>query len=195
MAGKGFSKVYNLSGGIKAWEKVTAVGSEDLGMELFTGRESVEETIITAFGLEEGLREFYLTMQEQVLDSGAKDLFAKLADIEILHQERLVALYKEMTGQDTSLDRFLLDTVTPALEGGMTTKEYLQMYQPNMESIIDILSLAMSIEAQALDLYQRAADSSANAMAKAALQQIANEERGHLKRLAVYMDQRVQEAI
>ena len=39
LAGKGFSRVYNLSGGIKAWEKATAIGPEDLGMEFFTGKE------------------------------------------------------------------------------------------------------------------------------------------------------------
>lgn len=188
LAGKGFNRVYNLSGGIKAWENETAVGPQDLDMEFFSGNESAEESIIVAFGLEDGLRNFYLTMQAKVVDSEAQELFAKLAAIEILHQKRLVNLYSEVSGKNTSLKQFTEDTVTPALEGGMTTEEYLNLYQPNLESIVDILSLAMSIEAQALDLYQRAADAAAVKKNRDILQQIANEERAHLKQLASYMD-------
>lgn len=165
------------------------MGGEESGMDYFSGKESAEESIIVAFGLEEGLREFYLTMQKQVDDPGAGELFAKLADIEILHQERLVGLYKEMTGKESSVRDFLNNTVVPALEGGLSTEEYLQLYRPDLESVSDILSLAMAIEAQALDLYQRASFKADDAGARAALQQIANEERAHLQRLADYMDQ------
>jgi len=191
LAGNGFSRVYNLSGGIKAWEKATAIGPEDLGMELFTGRESAEESIIVAYGLEEGLCEFYLAMHKKTSDEGASRLFIKLADIEILHQERLVALYQEITGKQVSIANFANSTVTPALEGGMTTEDYLARFHPDLNSITDILSLAMSIEAQALDLYQRASDQTNNVKARDALQQIADEERVHLQRLADYMDKNV----
>lgn len=190
LAGKGFSRVYNLSGGIKAWENVTALGSEDQGMEFFTGKESVEECIIVAYGLEEGLREFYLAMHEKTSDEEAGSLFIKLADIEILHQERLVILYQEMTGKQVSMEAFFNSTVAPALEGGLTTEDYLARFHPDLNSITDILSLAMSIEAQALDLYQRASDQAPDVKARDALQQIANEERVHLRRLADYMDQK-----
>ena len=160
-------------------------------MEFFSGNESAEESIIAAFGLEEGLREFYLAMQSDVRDDGARELFSKLAAIEILHQQRLVELYVQVSGTPTSLEEFAEKTVAPALEGGMTTDQYLDMYRPDLESIPDILSLAMSIEAQALDLYQRAADSAANEEDSGVLQQIANEERTHLQQLAAYMDKTV----
>lgn len=190
LAGKGFTRVYNLSGGIRAWEKATAVGPEDQGMEFFTGKESAEDSIIVAYGLEEGLREFYLAMQEKTSDEEVSALFAKLADIEILHQERLLALYLEITGKQVSMANFSNFTVAPALEGGMTTEAYLARFHPDLKSITDILSLAMSIEAQALDLYQRASDQAKDAKSRDALQQIANEERAHLQYLADYMDQK-----
>ena len=66
LAGKGFSKIYNLSGGIKAWEKEVAVGPEDTGLHLFSGVQSPEEAIVTGFALEAGLRDFYLSMQKKV---------------------------------------------------------------------------------------------------------------------------------
>ena len=119
LAGKDFKEVYNLSGGIKAWNSETAVGPPDLGLHLFSGKESVEETIIIGFGLEQGLREFYLDMVTRVAGEGAKSLFSKLADIEILHQEHLVKLYRTITGTTVSIEEFSANTVEPAMEGGL----------------------------------------------------------------------------
>jgi rubrerythrin len=188
LSGKGFKNVYNLSGGIRAWNNEIAVGPPDLGLHLFSGKESTEETIIVGFGLEQGLREFYLDMANRVVSAEAKSLFIKLADIEILHQEHLFKLYQDITGTTVSMEDFSTGTVQPAMEGGLSTKEYLNLYNPDLESEQDILSLALSIEAQALDLYQRAADNSPDDNSRKILQQIANEERAHMKRLAHYLD-------
>ena len=70
----------------------------------------------------------------------------------------------------------------------MTTQEYLDLFQPDLESVKDVIELAMSIEAQALDLYLRAADRSANSESKKELSQIAAEERSHLAQLGKLME-------
>ena len=62
LAGRGFQEVFNLSGGIKAWNRPKAVGDPSLGLHFFTGNESPQETMVAAYGLEAGLREFYLSM-------------------------------------------------------------------------------------------------------------------------------------
>ena len=62
LAGKGFTDVINMAGGIKAWNSNKAIGPEDLGLDLFTGQETPRETLIVAYSLEEGLREFYISM-------------------------------------------------------------------------------------------------------------------------------------
>lgn len=188
LSGKGFKNVYNLSGGIKAWNKEIAVGPPDLGLHLFSGKESAEETIIVGFGLEQGLREFYMDMANRVASDEAKSLFTKLADIEILHQKHLFKLYQDITGTTASMENFATSTVQPAMEGGLSTEEYLNLYTPNLESEQDILSLALSIEAQALDLYQRTAENDPDENSRKVLQQIANEERAHMDRLANYLD-------
>jgi rubrerythrin len=69
------------------------------------------------------------------------------------------------------------------MEGGLTTEEYLNLYQPDMENPIEAISLAMAIEAQALDLYHRAALRAESAETREALTGIADEERSHLDRL------------
>jgi rubrerythrin len=191
LSGKGFDNVINVAGGIKAWDGHVAVGSEALGMELFTGEESIEETLVAAYSLEAGLRDFYRTMIAKVSPPDVKNLFQKLSDIETLHQDRIFAEYLRVSGRQVSRETFDHDVVVNAVEGGLTTDEYVRMFQPDWESAVDIISLAMSIEAQALDMYTRAAERSADPRSREALQKIAEEERVHLQQLGKLMDNRI----
>ena len=184
LAAKGFKEVMNLSGGIKAWNSQKAVGPEDLGLSLFSGKESPEETLLTAYSLEEGLREFYLSMAAQVKAENARRLFGKLSAIEVKHQDRIFSEYLRISGAAVTREEFAEKVVAPAMEGGLTTQEYLRLYQPDLEVAAEVISLAMAIEAQALDLYQRAADRAQTDESKKVLMQIANEERAHIEQLA-----------
>jgi len=183
LAAKGFKEVFNLSGGIKAWSSGKALGPEDLGLGLFSGKEAPEETLLVAYALEEGLFEFYRSMVSKVANENARQLFGKLAAIEVKHQDRIFNEYITITGAAVSRENFVQKTVTPAMEGGLTTAEYLNRYQPDLEKAEDVVSLAMAIEAQALDLYQRAADGAKTAESKTVLMHIADEERVHLEQL------------
>ena len=184
LAAKGFKEVINLTGGIKAWNSEKAVGREEQGLELFSGKESPEETLIVAYSLEEGLREFYVSMVSRVEEENVRKLFELLSSIEVKHQDRILSEYGRITGKPVSREEFAQKTVGPAMEGGLTTEEYLQLYQPDLEVAEEVISLAMAIEAQALDLYQRAAERAGTDAAQSALIQIANEERAHLEQLA-----------
>ncbi len=190
LAGRGFVHVYNLSGGIKGWRREVAVGNKEVGLYLFPPEQSLEDTIIAGFGLEEGLRDFYLQMQSRVKDDGAKDLLKKLAAIEIIHQEWLVDLYSQVTNTKNTIGEFLKKIAEPVMEGGLSTDEYLQLYDTDLDSELEILSLAMAIEAQALDLYQRAAAVSMDPEVEKVLRHIAGEERRHMVRLSEYIDTR-----
>ena len=183
IAAQGFSDVYNLSGGFKAWKGDAAFGSEEKGLELFTGNESVEETLVVAYSLEEGLRSFYLEMQDKVNNSDARNLFEKLSEIEVKHQERILDEYRKITGSSITREEFEKNIVVNALEGGLTTEEYANLFHPDWESVTDIIEVAMSIEAQALDLYLRASDRSSESQSQKVLRQIADEERTHLAQL------------
>ena len=183
IATQGFSEVYNLSGGFKAWKGEAAFGAEEKGLELFTGNESVEETLVVAYSLEEGLRSFYLEMQAKVKNSNARNLFKKLSEIEVKHQERVLEEYRKITASSITREEFEKKVVVSTLEGGLTTEEYTTLFHPNWESVTDIIEVAMSIEAQALDLYLRASDRSGEPQSQKVLRQIADEERTHLAQL------------
>lgn len=155
---------------------------------MFDEIKSVEDAIIIGFGLEQGLREFYLKMLPEIKNDEARDMFTKLADIEILHQRQLLVMYTDITGDRAEFDDFMTRVVEPSMEGGISTDEYMNMFNPDLNKELDVLSLAMSIEAQALDLYSRAAQKAEDEQIAAVLQQIANEERSHLDRLAQYIE-------
>jgi rhodanese-related sulfurtransferase/rubrerythrin len=191
LSGKGFENVINVKGGIKAWDGHVAVGAEELGLELLTGKETLEETLLAAYSLEAGLRDFYLSMIEKVQQVDIQNLFKKLAAIETLHQNLIFDEYLQISENKVSREDFDNDLVAKAVEGGLTTDEYVQMFQPDWESDVDIISLAMSIEAQALDMYTRASEKSTDPHSKDALKKIAEEERGHLEQLGKLMDDRI----
>ena len=196
LAGKGFDQVINMSGGIKAWDDPLAFGSEEQGLDLLTGNESVEEALIIAYSLEAGLQDFYLTMIDKVAVDDVKSLFRKLSDIEVLHQNRILEEYSvsvtsesiQITGKKIDRDTFESGRVEKAVEGGLTTDEYIRLFKPDWNTSSDIIALAMSIEAQALDLYTRVANRSTDERSRVALKKIAEEERAHLEQLAKLMD-------
>jgi len=188
LSGKGFNKVINLSGGIKSWNGERAFFGEEKGLELFTGEESSDRTLITAYGLEMGLEEFYISMMDKVKNEDVKELFQKLSLIEVKHRERIYEEYIRTSGKNVSQEEFISGLVTPASEGGMSTDEYIQFFQPDLESYEAVIELAMSIEAQALDLYFRASERAYNDESKKFLVQMADEERSHLQQLGGLME-------
>ncbi len=188
LAGKGFKKVFNVAGGIKAWHSKTAIGSKDLGMDLFQGNEDPLEVLKVAYSMEQGLREFYLTLGKEAADKKVKDLFSKLAEIEIKHQMSIHAAYNNLAGDEINKATFEKMVETKASEGGLSTDEYLDLFKPDLNSPTDVISLAMSIEAQALDLYQRVSTKIKNQESRDVVNKIANEEKAHLASLGKLMD-------
>ena len=188
MAGKGFKKIFNVAGGIKAWEAGTAVGPPDLGMDLFSGKETAEEVLKTAYSLEEGLRDFYVSMADKAPGDEVKSLFLKLSAIEVKHQESIVSAYQDLGHPEMTADAFGAAVGEKAMEGGMTTEQYLNLFDPDLSSPVEVISLAMSIEAQALDLYQRVGADLDRAGAREIVLKIADEEKSHLESLGRLMD-------
>ena len=187
--GKGFARIYNLSGGMKAWEGQSAIGSQDQGLSLFADRITARESLLVAYSMEQGLRDFYLTMMGDVQRGEVRALFRKLADIEINHQQRVFDEYRRNVDETISREAFEAELVPGITEGGLSTSEYLALYNPDINSSTDVIGMAMAIEAQALDLYQRAAETASDPKAGESLKAIASEERSHLNELGKLMDQ------
>jgi sulfur-carrier protein adenylyltransferase/sulfurtransferase len=188
LSGQGFGDIINLAGGFNAWTGEAAFLGEEKGLALFDGVASVESALIVAYSLETGLKEFYETMAEKVDNAPARQLFQQLSQIEVKHQDRILSQYTEVTGQAVTRESFEAGQVPQVLEGGLTTEEYASLLMPAYDTLASIIELAMSIEAQALDLYLRASAKAPDESVKNALIQIADEEKTHLARLGRLME-------
>ncbi len=190
LSGQGFEKVYNLKGGIKAWQGLTAVGPAEIGMALLTGEETPVEIILMALGLEEGLRAFYDDMsRDGGVSAAISELFGRLAAIEVKHKAKLLALHAIHTGSESGAEAIDEKRMAHTMEGGLTAEEFLKVNRPAMQTNQEVVAMAITIEAQAFDLYMRQARKVADDPSRQILQGLADDEKAHLAALGRLMEE------
>jgi rubrerythrin len=187
---RGFKEVYNLKGGIKAWEGLKAAGPAEMGMALLRGDETSQEIIVLAYGMEDGLALFYKNLAERIDDPEVIGVLTKLAKIEQKHKQRLFDLYLTLEPAITEKDAFESDIVSEVMEGGFTTEEFMEQNKDSLKTVTDVLNIAMMLESQAMDLYMRYSEKAKDEKSKTVLYDIAEEEKAHLKTLGRLMDER-----
>ena len=154
-----------------------------MGMVLLIGDETPSDIIILAYGMEQGLGEFYATMAETTNDSEVADVLTKLAKIEEDHKQRLFNLYCTLDPDVGDKEAFEANISSDIMEGGFTTVEFLEQNSPTMDTVVGVLNIAMMLETQALDLYLRYSQKAKNEESKTVLYDIAEEEKAHLATL------------
>ena len=172
---EGFTDIYNMSGGIIAYEGGKAAGDEEQGMEYFV-RENFDNVFQMSYAMEEGLKQLYLALEELVEDDEAKALLARLAKFEEGHKGKLRARFPEGGGDEV--------ISTESLEGGFDKQQILDHFRDQITSLEDIIQLAMMLETQALDLYSRLSRKTEDEESKAFFQYMAKEEKQHLSFLS-----------
>lgn len=184
LAGKGFQEVYNMKGGIKAWEGFKAEGPRELNLELIRGDETPVEIIAIAMAMEKGLGRFYTEAAGRASDSALVALLKRLAGFEVKHQEALMGLYAEIAPDDPKGRQLQTGKLSGIMEGGFDIDAFMEQNEAYLHSLTDLLTLAMMLETQAMDLYLRFADKSTDPAARDVLFKVANEEKYHLSALA-----------
>lgn len=188
LSGQGFKEVYNLKGGIVAWKGEKATGPVESGMLYLKGDESAEDIIVLAYGMEEGLGNFYRSMAEEFKGMESANMLGKLASIENTHKQKLLEIYKKLDTSVKDQESFELKIVTQAMEGGLTPEEFINQYRPVLKTVRGVLTMAIIVETQALDLYMRYAERMKDERSKTILHDIAEEEKIHLKELGKLLD-------
>ncbi|MBS0013997.1 MAG: ferritin family protein [Desulfobacterales bacterium] len=160
-------------------------------MTYLRGDEDAREIIGLAYGMEEGLRGFYMAVGERTEDKEVADLARKLSGIEDRHKKRLFDLYLTLDSGLDGREAFESRIVNNVMEGGSTTEEFLERNREFMKTSPDLLNIAMMLETQALDLYMRYSEKLRDEKGKDVLFGLAEEEKGHLESLGRLMDKRV----
>ena len=193
LSGLGFKEVYNLAGGLKAFQGAKATGPQELNLELVRGDETPAEIIALAYGMENGLQLFYETMLDQTRDQDLQNLFSMLARVEERHKQRLLERYRRMEpagNRPTPPDR---SPAPEILEGGFNLKEFMEKNESYLQTVPQVLDLAMMLETQALDLYLRLAGRCSQAAAREVLLSLAGEEKAHLASLGRLLEAKLRE--
>jgi rubrerythrin len=188
LAGSGFKQVYNLKGGLAAWQGQEATGSSTTGMILLKGDETPKDVICLAYGLEEGLRKFYFNSAKRVSEPELIGIFTKLAEIEVMHKQRLFNLYLNFDVNARDMETFETLINSEFMEGGFNTDRFYEQSMPAFDTAAGVLNFAMMLEAQSMDLYMRYSDKSEDPHVKEILFNMADEEKAHLKSLGELLE-------
>lgn len=191
LTNQGFKEVYNILGGIQAWEQPTASGPTGLHLKFIRGDEKPREVIGLAYGMELALREFHRRMQEKSADAALSELLTHLVNAEDSHMRTLVSLLHDVAPESAEAMLPAAGEGTDAsglMEGGIDVSTFMEENEPYLRTLGGYLEIAMMIETQALDLYLRMAGESKNEITRKVLLRIGDEEKAHLGMLGRYMD-------
>ncbi len=192
LAGQGFSPVVNMAGGILAWQGAGAVGPADQGLFLLPSDMRPGEVFRLAYAMERRLARFYEGLAGAGGDPGAAGTFRKLAGFEDKHANLVMILWRKsgaVVPDQAELDADVSDAAAPTLlEGGLPGDSYLARSGEGPGRSMEVLELAMAVEAQAMDLYLRGSRVMRSAESRQALVRLADEEKSHLAALAVLFD-------
>lgn len=183
LAGQGFASVYNMAGGIKAWQGAQAVGPQSAGLELLVGQDAFADAVSLAYAMEDGLQAFYRGLAARAVDAEDQQLYLRLMGFEDGHKARLLVEYRRVHGMEAAPT----SRQGGIIEGGEKAEALLAQVA-GRRGKQPILTFAMALETQALDLYLRLARQSEHPEVKELFLRLSAEEKGHLAWLSDAVD-------
>jgi rhodanese-related sulfurtransferase/rubrerythrin len=186
----GFHEVYNMAGGIRAWEGEAAEGSPEPELAFFRSIPQPEKQVALAWHLEEGAHIFYQEVAAMVQDREVAALFRELVEAEEKHKITLLSLYEALTGKTAEADfpRGIVDAGgrTQLMEGGMEVAAALEWTRGRQ--VRDILELAIGLETNAYDRYLTLRRELGDENSRRVFEVLSDEERRHLKKLTRHFE-------
>lgn len=196
LSNQGFEAVYQLQGGLNAWEAPTASGPVTFHLRFVKGDESPRRVIGMAYEMEEGLKRFHQEIASRTVEADLRDLLIQLIKAEESHQRTLMTLLEKVQeGSEEASDNASLAATSEEslIEGGIDVAAFVRQNEHYLQTVAGYLELTMMIETQALDLYLRMASESRNPVAREVLRRIGEEEKGHLQMLGRFLESRPRE--
>ncbi len=191
LSGQGMKDVYNILGGAMAWKDEYAVGPQEQGMVYFKGDETLMQIVVLAYAMEANLGAFYTKMAATAKKPEIADSFNQLAKFEEAHKAKVFKIAQSLDVSLRGQAEFERQVAIEVLEGGTTADAFVEKNRDYLQTSRGAVEAAMMIEAQALDLYMRYAEKAKKDEAAMLLQELAQEEKAHLKVLGRLMDRKI----
>jgi sulfur-carrier protein adenylyltransferase/sulfurtransferase len=177
---EGFDQaLYNLSGGVVAWEGGQV--ADEPRIELFLGK-TVAQMFETAMNLEKGAGRFYKRAAREQGAAAWARLFARLAEAEREHAETVYGFWRRNEPQPDDFESVYERLSGEILEGGMPLQSAMDKLAGS-DNCTRIIELALQIEYAAYDLYRSMADQTEDASVRQAFMRLAQAEKTHMQRL------------
>lgn len=149
-----------------------------------SGNEDLLGSLTLAFSMEKGSNEFYIKGAEKIIEKKGKEMFKKLASFEEGHMRYIQYLYTSLLGEKRliSLSEFKEGITTEIMEGGIKIDPSLSNVEdtPFMDDI-DALNIAEDKELKSYAFYQRLIRKTTDTNAKVVFEELAKEEKKHIK--------------
>lgn len=183
-----YGSIYNLVGGILAWEGKTVKGFPKI--QVFDRDQEPSDLLLTAMNLEKGAWRFYVHILENFNLASMVSMLETLSKAEIGHAKTIYGFWKTVVPEIRPFDELYADLEGDILEGGESLTDVFD----SLKNIIDkqcltIMELALHIEYTAFDLYRTMAENSKDQIAQDVFLTLAQAEKGHMRMLARSLDQ------
>ncbi len=183
--GAGLDNVYNMEGGILAYNGLVAAGPPEAGVFCFPENMSPQELIAMAWYIEDGTQTFFDAIKAMNPDPDLTSILTSLVEHKLAHKKSLAQLYQQISGQPTK-DNFPNSVLNKppqnVMAGCVSVPEAVQWAKD--KEMADILDLMMALEANTLDVYLKVGRQVASDRAKSTFIKLSKEEVRHLEQLA-----------
>jgi rubrerythrin len=176
-----------MEGGIQAWMGMTAEGPPEAAAAYFAAGSGAADMASLAWALEEATRQFYRKLADRYPGNIAAQLFSSLVQAEEHHKATLASLHESLSSEPVG--RMYDQQEQKIMEGGIEMEAALKWSEE--KNIIDILEFTLGLESNAYDRYLGMLDAVEDEPSKQVFRSIAGEEKGHLKRLADLLDEKL----
>jgi sulfur-carrier protein adenylyltransferase/sulfurtransferase len=172
-------QVYNLVGGISAWEGNILIDAPRLAV--FEGATTPADTLRLAMDLEKGALRFYAHLSEALEDSPVAETVGRLGQAERAHARTVYGFWKDLVEAPEDFESLFEALPGEILEGGTRLAEALGDIGGGRQSCVRYLEMALEIELTAFDLYRTMADRSDDAGERDAFFTLAQAEKAHMR--------------
>ena len=184
--GAGLEDVFNMEGGMLAYDGLTAIGPPEAGIFCFPENMQPEELVAMAWYIEDGTQRFLNLIGAELGDSDTRHLISRLSELKSAHKDDLKKLYDEIAAPDGKADfpgAVVARPPADVMAGCVSVPEAINWSRDKKGS--DILELLMSLEANTLDLYLKLGRQVRSGSARSAFNHLSRQEKDHLDALAV----------
>lgn len=181
-------KIYNLMGGILAWDGKTLADSPQV--KIFDAIEDPAELLLKSMDLEKGALRFYSHVVEKYAAQPIAHSMAPLVKAERIHAQSIYRHWEKIAESPLPFDELFENLKGDILEGGEDLEAVISRLEaPEGNSCLGLIELALNIEYAAYDLYRNMGDRTDDEHARNVFLTIAQVEKSHMQILANAVDQ------